>query len=516
MRLVFLFLLLVSTPLLAAEPRQLWLYYPTNLQSDDNIPKLEQVWRRAAAAGYTHVLLADSKFARLGHLQGMEKRYFGNIEKVKKLAKELNLEVVPALFQIGYSNSMLWHDPNLAEGLPVRAAPFVVRDGLATAITDPPLSLNKPAYKDDSVSIAGATATLTSPVGNARFYYRLTVPPFRVYHVSVKIKTDDFTGRPEIKALAGNRSLQFANLKVKKTQDWTEHHVVFNTLDHEQVNLYFGVWGTARGTLQWKDWMIEEAGLVNVLRRPGAPFSIQGYTEGTDYEPVIDPQLGNQPWAGEYDVWHEPPPIRTRNVPEGARLRVSWHHAMTIYDGQVSCCPSEPKTMDLLADEARRVRAAWGAAGYMMSHDEVRTLNWDASCQERNLYPGRILAENAQACVRLLEGSQVYAWSDMFDPHHNAVKDYYLVRGDLAGSWEGLDKSVTIMNWNFDKRNESLKFFAGRGHEQIIAAYYDGPVERIQQWLAAADGVPGVIGVMYTTWENDYAHMEAFARLCKQ
>jgi hypothetical protein len=103
----------------------------------------------------------------------------------------------------------------------------------------------------------------------------------------------------------------------------------------------------------------------------------------------------------------------------------------------------------------------------------------------------------------------------MFDPHHNAVKDYYLVRGDLAGAWEGLDKSVVIMNWNFDKRDESLKFFADRGHRQVIAGYYDGPVGQVKQWLASAETVPGVVGVMYTTWHGNYDHIEAFARLCK-
>ena len=68
--------------------------------------------------------------------------------------------------------------------------------------------------------------------------------------MSVRIKTDGFKGQPEIKALAaeGGRSLQWANLGVKPTQDWTEHHAVFNTLDNSDVTLYFGVWGGHDGT----------------------------------------------------------------------------------------------------------------------------------------------------------------------------------------------------------------------------------------------------------------------------
>jgi len=42
-----------------------------------------------------------------------------------------------------------------------------------------------------------------------------------------------------------------------------------------------------------------------------APFVVQGYTEGKDYEPVADPKLGAHPWKGEYDSWHEPVKIKT-------------------------------------------------------------------------------------------------------------------------------------------------------------------------------------------------------------
>ena len=51
--------LLASLPARALDK---WLYYPTNLLVDKNVDDLETIWRRAAAAGYTKVLLTDSKF----------------------------------------------------------------------------------------------------------------------------------------------------------------------------------------------------------------------------------------------------------------------------------------------------------------------------------------------------------------------------------------------------------------------------------------------------------------------
>jgi hypothetical protein len=317
--------------------------------------------------------------------------------------------------------------------------------------------------------------------------------------------------------------LNHAHLGVKPAQDWTTHHVVFNSLENENVQLYLGCWGGGKGTVWWSAAGIENAGLMNLIRRPGAPFTVKTsdgtvLTEGKDFEPAKDPRMGITPWAGSYDVWHAPPEWKTK-LPNGTRLHVSYYHAITIYDGQAMICPSEPKTIELLRDQAKRLHAAWGAKGYMMSHDEIRVFNWCDACQRRNLDAGPLLASNAKTCVNILRevnpSGEIYVWSDMFDPNHNARGDYYLARGDFKGSWGGLDSKVIIVPWYFEKRKESLRFFADRGHHQVIAGYYDHNPEQIQEWLSAAKGVPGVDGVIYTTWENRYDDLEAFSRALK-
>ena len=88
-----------------------------------------------------------------------------------------------------------------------------------------------------------------------------------------------------------------------------------------------------------------------------------------------------------------------------------------------------------------------------MSHDEIRVMNWCEACQQRNLDAGAMLADNVRACAQILRevnpGGDIYVWSDMFDPHHNARDNYYLVRGNLTNSWLGLDPGVMILAWNF-------------------------------------------------------------------
>ena len=69
---------------------------------------------------------------------------------------------------------------------------------------------------------------------------------------------------------------------------------------------------------------------------------------------------------------------------------------------------------------------------------------------------------------------------------------------------------------NQGRLKPSLKFFAGRGHHQIIATYYDRGSNWqnvVNDWLDAAEGVPNVDGIMYTTCSNNYEHLEEFMQL---
>ena len=517
--------LLAACPLNLPAAYERWLYTPTNLLVDKNVDELETLYRRAAKAGYTHVLLADSKFGKLGDLDA---RYFKNLERVKKIAAGLNLEIVPALFAIGYSNDLLWHDPNLIEGLPARDVLFVVKDGVARLQPETPVSfpggdfsdLKKWSWKDENVKADNGAVLIANPNGaNARITQKMRLQPFHQYHISVRVKTRDFKGEPEVKVLAKD-ALNFNHLGVKPTQDWQTHHAVFNSLTNIDVNIYFGVWGGGGGSLWFGDAKIEEVGLLNLIRRDGAPLVVNredGTTlvEGKDFEKLVDPRMGVIPWKGSYDIYHEPPLLRT-TLPDGTRLRVSYYHVATVHDDQANICPSEPRTVELLRDQAKRMHTAWGAKGYLMSHDEIRVYNWCDACQRRHLDAGAMLADNVRTCVKILRavnpGGKIYTWSDMFDPNHNAHGNYYLARGDFTGSWEGLDRDIIIVPWYFEKRAESLKFFSDRGHRQIIAGYYDANPEKVRDWLAAARPYPGVRGVMYTTWEHRYGDLEKFSQ----
>ncbi len=541
----------------AAEPpvyARRWVYSATNLQVDSAADDLIALVRRAAEAGYNGLMLADYK---LNVLDRVTPNYFDNVRRLREAAEKAGVEIIPAVFPIGYSSGLLAHDPNLAEGMPVAAAPFVVRDGEARLVPpDKPLYRNggmeegrgdrmdgfafqddpgAGSFADESVVHAGERSLRLEAKGespNRRAMQTIAVEPHRAYRFSAWVKTEGLRHPSCFRLLVlgtgeGGRALTFFEGGVASDQDWRQVDVVFNSLEQSRVNAYVGLWGPSAGKVWIDDVAIEPMGLANVLRRDGCPLVVTSddgkttYEEGRDFEPVADPELGRVPWEGEYSFAHEGPPIRVKpdgRIQDGQTLRVSWHHPVAVHGGQVMCCPSDPKVEELLRDQARRVRDLFQPRTFFMSHDEIRCLNWDRSCLDRKLTPGAILAENVRRCVAILDevapGCEIAVWSDMFDPTHNAVAGpYYLVNGTLEGSWLGLPPRVTIANWNSGKAAESLAFFAARGHRQILAGYYDADdLSGFTRWNAAARGVKGVDGFMYTTWERKYRLLEDYGR----
>ena len=169
-KLWFLAKALLTSAALLAGPRafalERWFYVSQNLWVDQNITNVLGWMQRASQAGYTHVLLNDSKFSRLAT---MDAHYFRNLNTVKQAASNLNLEIVPALFPVGYSNDLLFNNPNLIEGLPVTNTLLVVSNGLASIQPDPPVSfpggnfsnLNLWSWKDPNVVEDNGAARLT-------------------------------------------------------------------------------------------------------------------------------------------------------------------------------------------------------------------------------------------------------------------------------------------------------------------------------------------------------------------
>ena len=521
---------------------------------DETIAVLEQ----AAAAGYNGILITDCKFSRWDEKVTVRRpQYDRNVRRIRDACRRLKLKVIAVVCDQGAD--LLSNEPNLAEGMPVIDAPFVARGGVLVAadtdwklrnadFTDVPRPhrptgwflddsgkcalIDKQVTFDGKPSVRFEDIRVNSSCGNGRAIQQVRCKPFRYYHVSVMVRTAGFDAPRtfNIMALSPKHGLAHQLFDVKPTQDWKRYDVVFNTLDNTSANFYAGSWGGRKGKLWLADIKVEPGGFVNVIRRKGVTCKVTSadgkcvYKEGADYAAIRDPKLGNVRWPGDYDYWHEPPRVA---LPAGSRIRegqtvlASYSHSMNTLGWGIFACMSEPRVIELMKRQLAMVHKVLEPDGYFLAHDEIRHMGWDESCRKRNLPMGKMLAENVRQCLAAIRkedpGKPIYAWSDMFDPHHNAGKVgyYYLVRGKdpWHGGWETLDKDVIVVNWNSNpaKRAASLKWFASRGHRQVLAGYYDAPSERIVPWLQDAAKVGGVIGVMYTTWARNFKELGKFS-----
>ena len=101
-----------------------WVYVSSNLYVNENVGRIEELLRRAQKAGYNGVLFTDYKTFTWWQLDDAE-RWKRNAGKLREITTELEMELVVCVFPFGYAGSLLWHDVNLASGMPIREAPLV-------------------------------------------------------------------------------------------------------------------------------------------------------------------------------------------------------------------------------------------------------------------------------------------------------------------------------------------------------------------------------------------------------
>jgi hypothetical protein len=426
---------------------------------------------------------------------------------------------------------------------------FVVQNGVAALLPDRPAVENSgfeaaqgdrlegwslqddpgvTTFVDRQIAHGGKASLRIENVGgnsgrHGRVMQSIRLTPHRQYRISFWLRTENLTPvKAEVMVLSdvGRVPISFQTFRAAPTQDWTRYDIVFNSLEHPRVSLYLGSWNGRDGRMWWDDVEVEEIGLVNVLRRPGTPVTVRGekgltYEEGRDFDRIVDPNLN--PWT----AFHPSMPIRLTphtRVKDNERLFVSYYHPLVMFADRITMCLSEDKVFDDWRAEVSYANDVFRPRAFLMSHDEIRVANQCALCQSHRQTPGQLLAWNVRKAAAIVRDArpdaEIWVWSDMFDPMGNAVDQYYAANGSFKGSWEGLDKDVGIVNWQGLLFKGNARFFADRGLKQILAGYYDQDENGtgIAGWLDDTATTPGIVGAMYTTWDDRYAAMGTWAR----
>jgi hypothetical protein len=364
--------------------------------------------------------------------------------------------------------------------------------------------------------------------GVAKISQQIRVKPYRCYRVSAWVKTEDVEPARlfSIKAYTpdGRDLALYEAVAPSPTSGWRLVTTAFNSWYADRIDLTFGVFKGVKGKVWVDDVQVEEVGLMNVIRRDGAPLTVRDektgivYKEGRDFAAVSDPNLDFH-WSHPMPSIHLLPGSR---IHDGARLRVSYYHGTTIYaddDPEIPLCPSTAKLREIWKQQFPLIEKYLAPKRYFFDiGDEQRAFNRDESCKHRNKTASALVGDTTQWLVDQAHAvnpkAQVLVWSDMFDPNHNAVSKYFLVDGSLENTWKYMPKNMGIVCWYFDRRKESLNFFSSHGFKTIASIGPDSAaLDNPKGWLEVMDKTPGATGIMYTTWSDDFKLVAPFGDL---
>jgi len=523
-----------------------WVYVSRSLRSDSDVTDIRSIVTTASEHGLNGMVLA----AGLDRLDLQPADYLRRLDQVKQICKQHGMEIIPIVFSAGYGGSVLAYDRNLAAGIPVTDALFVVENGRGHLAPDPSVNIanggfeqhtgnrfagyafhDKPgevSFADEQVARSGKASLRFENFGkyehgHARVMQEVAVRPHRRYRLSCWVKTEQLEPADRFGMLvlsSDGRNLAPWDPGVPSTAEWRQVVMGFNSLSYDKVRIYAGAWGGKSGRFWLDDLQIDEVGLLNVLRRQGTPLQVKDEKtgeiceEGKDFAPIKDARLN-------FRFDHEPAVLEMlpgSRIKDGQRLRVSYYHGMAINRGQVTICMSEPQVYEIWERQAKLMHQHLAPGKYLLSMDEIRAGGACQACKKRNMTMAQILSDCITRQVTIIRDvnpdAEVFIWSDMLDPNHNAHDNYYLVEGDFAGSWNYIPKDLIIVCWYYEKRKESLKFFSSLGFGTLAGAYYDGnTLENPEGWLDALEHTPKACGIMYTTWRNKYDLLVPFGDL---
>jgi hypothetical protein len=526
--------------------RFVWIF-GWGLEKDTDVPEISKILETAGK----HRLNGAVVSFGLDTLCKKPPEYFKRLDQIKKSCEDNHLELIPSIWSVGYGGGALSHNRNLAEGLPVQDAPFLVKDGEARLAERNGIDFKNGGFEEftgnnfkgfdfcdqpgeisfvDTETRHGGKASLrmekftANQYGHGRVMQSIKVQPHRCYRATLWVKTQDLepANAFRVLVLAGDRELAPREFHVPATSDWRKLSMLFNSMDFDKVSLYAGLWGGKAGKLWIDDWTVEEVGPINVLHRPGTPVAVRNedgsvlYTEGKDYGPLQDPQLN--PFKDDTEAL----PLKALpggGIHDGDRLRVSWYHSMVINDSQVTVCMAEPELYEIFDHEAKLLAEHLQPRSVLLNMDEIRMGGTCQACKGRNM--GELLGEciTKQAAILRdhIPSVELYTWSDMLDPNHNAHGKYYLVDGDFTGSWTNVPKHLIMAVWGGEPREASLHFFAEQGFRSLVACYYDAPdLKNVEGWLQIARQTRKVRGFMYTPWEKKYDLLPEFGELIRK
>lgn len=391
------------------------------------------------------------------------------------------------------------------------------------------------SYIDNNVFHDGNTSlrfeNFSSENRHGRVCKTIDVIAFRQYILSCWIKTEEFKQSGDfmlqIYSVPKKEEKNMKHLGLKKfsmaeTEEWTKVDVCFNSMDNNQVCFFGGTWHGENGSFWIDDINLNQGSMLNLLRREGTPLTIKLASgeilkEGSDYRYLEDNNLN-------FKSEHTSPVVEIlseNKVKQGDKLSVSFYHGLSWGKSQVCISMSEEEVYEIWKKQLSKISNILTPDYYFLHMDEIRQGGTDKSDLKRDMTMAKILGNCITKQYNLIKqtnsNAKVVIWSDMLDPNHNAHQDYCQARGDFTNSLDYIPKDIKIVCWNFNKRKLSTLHFTKKGFQIIGAVYYDDPnLDSSISWLKTLAEYNNAIGIMFTTWQNNYDLLDNFGVLLNE
>ena len=489
-----------------------WVWLTDSLVRTDSVERVSDVVRKAKSCGMNGAMFGCG----IEFYKHWPKVRRDRLERIRATFADCGMEMIPVMWALGYG-SMQNYGVDYVEGVPVEGVPFIVQE--TNAVWDVSAS---------TVTKLDAKTGFQRSGGYRRLIKKVDVKPHRRYRFAFEFRTKGLVGEKPFRVIARDACLQqylekeTIDVTFSPTQDWTACSLSFNSMDSNSYYLYVGFMsGWKEGDFEVRNATLAETPPGNVLRRPGAPTVLRNAATGETYESGRDYVVPKV----RYPVSRQDVPPVTLVLPPGSRIKPGDRllfdcYAPAVVNGrQVSMCLSEPHLYESLEDSATHTEAALHPKRWMLSMDEFRNGGTCAACRARGLTMGQMYADAVTKAYNIIQkvhpGAEVYIWSDMLDPNHNAVKTYYNCRGSFEDGWKWVPKDLIICCWYDRKSDLSMPFFSSKGFRTLAAAYYDEkpPFKWSRQWRDVVRRTDGAIGIMYTTWRHAYDDLPAFGEM---
>jgi hypothetical protein len=201
--------------------RDRWVYVSTDLDSDQELARVEGIARTAGQHSLNGMLLS----AGFDSLDLKSSEFLARLARLKTACDQAHVEIIPAGFGVGYGGGVMAHDKNLAAGQPVHGALFVVGEHQAHFLADPVVKIANGDFEQSQGDLPagftahGARATTDTTVshsgkasvrfedfsgqeGEAYIAQSLPVHPYRCYRLRAWVKTEGAGPRMAIHLVA--------------------------------------------------------------------------------------------------------------------------------------------------------------------------------------------------------------------------------------------------------------------------------------------------------------------------